>query len=197
MSEEEYKTEEENETKNLQFFSQKSIGIATFIGGPMAAGYLMRENYRSLEQPGKGKNALVLGIIATVLLLLGIFSIPESFIDKVPNQIIPLIYTGLIMFMVGRIHGPILDQHKENGNEFHSGWKAAGIGGISMLILIAGIFGYTYLSTDNELLEQYDKEMQTFTLNEKEGLKVYDDLGTKFKFDIINTITEISIPKWN
>jgi len=61
-------TEQENLTKNLKFYSQKAIGIATFIGGPLAAGYLIRENYLSLEKPNEAKKSLIIGIISTILL---------------------------------------------------------------------------------------------------------------------------------
>ncbi|MFT7158343.1 MAG: hypothetical protein ACI8Q1_003374 [Parvicella sp.] len=89
-------TEQENNTKDLRFYSQTAIGMATFIGGPIAAGYLIRENYLSLDQPDKGKKSLIIGIISTVLLFTGIFIIPESIMDKVPNQILPAVYTGII-----------------------------------------------------------------------------------------------------
>ena len=51
-------TEEENITKDLKFYSQKSISIATFIGGPLAAGYLIRENYLELNKPNTAMRAL-------------------------------------------------------------------------------------------------------------------------------------------
>jgi hypothetical protein len=188
-------TQEKN-TKGLKFYSQRVIGIATFIGGPMAAGYLIRENYRSLEDPENGKKALVIGIIATILLFVGIFSIPESIMNKVPNQILPAIYTGIIYLIVEKIHGTMLNQHKENGNEFYSGWKAVGIGVISLTILLTGIFGYTYLSTDNELYEKYDKEMAIFTANETETIRFYEDINSKSRISLIKELDSSIIPKW-
>jgi len=185
-----------NETKDLKFYSQKAIGIATFIGGPLAAGYLVRENYLSLNNSDEGKKSLFIGIISTILLFTGIFMVPESIMDKVPNQILPAIYTGIIYLIVEKIHGKILNQHKENGNEFYSGWKAAGIGLISMLILIIGVFGYSFFSVDDEVYEQYDTQMAIFLNNEAESLVFYDNLNTKPNFVLISELDNDVIPKW-
>jgi len=185
-----------NTTKDLKFYSQKSIGIATFLGGPMAAGYLIRENYRKLEDDQNGNKALIIGIISTILLFAGLFSIPEAIIEKVPNQIIPAIYTGIIYLIVEKIHGKLLNKHEENGNAFYSGWKAAGIGFISCIIMLSGIFGYIYLSTDNEVYEAYEKEISVFTLNETETLKFYDNVHSKSSLSLVKELSNYVIPKW-
>ena len=189
-------TEQENNTKDLKFYSQKAIGIATFIGGPLAAGYLIRENYLSLNKPDEGKKSLIIGIIATIILFGGIFMIPENILDKVPNQILPLIYTGIIYLIVEKIHGKILNDHKDNENEFFSGWKAAGIGLISLIIISIGIFGYAFLSPDGVEYEKYDTEIAVFTKNETETLSFYDNISTETRNSLIQELDNKSIPKW-
>lgn len=189
-------TEKENTTKDLKFYSQKAIGIATFIGGPLAAGYLVRENYLNLNKPNEGKKSLLIGIISTVLLFTGIFMIPESIMDKVPNQIIPAVYTGIIYLIVEKIQGTILNQHKENDNVFYSGWKAAGIGFISLIILLIGIFGYAYLSPNGEEFEKYDTELAEFSKNETETLVFYDHINTETNNSLLQELENIAIPKW-
>ncbi|WP_179337638.1 hypothetical protein [Winogradskyella ludwigii] len=190
-------TEQENNTKDFKFYSQKAIGIATFIGGPLAAGYLIRENYLSLGKPDEGNKSLIIGIIATVLLFTGIFMIPESIMEKVPSQIIPIIYTGIIYLIVNKIHGTILDEHKENGNEFYSGWKAAGVGVVSLIILLIGIFAYVFLSPEGEEFEKYNTEIAKFTKNETESLVFYDHINTETNDLLIQELDNEIIPKWN
>ena len=185
-----------NETKDLKFYSQKAIGIATFIGGPLAAAYLIRENYLSLDKPNEGKKSLIIGIVSTILLFTGIFMIPESIMEKVPNMVLPAIYTGLIYLIVERIHGAILNQHKENENEFYSGWKAAGVGFVSLIILLIAIFGFTYLYLNEEELEIYDTEMAVFSKNESESLIFYDHLYTETNNSLLQELENTTIPKW-
>lgn len=189
-------TEDQNNTKHLKFHSKQAIGIATFIGGPLAAGYLVRENYLSLNKPEEAKKSLWIGILATVILFGGIYMISESTMDKVPNQILPIIYTGIILFIVEKIHGKILNLHKENGNEFYSAWKAAGIGFIALLILLMVIFGYAFGSTSGEAFNKYDVQLEQFSKNETESLVLYEHLNTASHNSILQELKDITIPKW-
>jgi hypothetical protein len=188
--------EKENKTKNVKFYTNKAIGFATFLGGPLAAGYLIRENYLSLNNPDEGKNALMIGIVATIVMFTVIFMIPESIMDKVPSQILPLIYTAIIYYIVEQKQGEVLKLHEENGNNFYSGWKAVGIGFISLLIISAFIFGSVYFTSNDENLELYDSKMEVFSINENESLKFYNHLETETSFSLLKELDEVVIPKW-
>ena len=186
----------ENVTENAKLYSLKAIGGATFLGGPLAAGYMIGENYKALGKPNEGRTALVIGIVATILLFAGLFLIPEQTIDKIPRQLIPLIYTGIIWGIVEWKQGAILKSHEENGNSFFSGWKAAGIGFISLLIISVGILGYVFFGMDNEIYNTYDTEIMVFSQNEKETLVFYDHLNTKSDHSLIAELEHKVIPKW-
>ena len=192
----EIKSNIDNKTKDIKLHSTKAIGGATFLGGPLAAGYLIKENFNALNKPHEGRKSLIIGIITTIVLFGGIFMVPEKIIDKIPNPVIPLIYTLIILGIVERKQGEILKKHKEYGNPFYSGWRAAGIGFVSLLIIGIGIFGYTYLTTDTELYEKYDIEISKFSKNENETLVFYDHLNTETTYSLIKELDEKTIPKW-
>lgn len=194
MTETELKVE--NNTKDIKLYSSKAIGGATFLGGPLAAGYLIGENFKAINKPTEGRNSLLIGIISTIVLFGGIFLIPENIIDKIPQQIIPLIYTGIIWAIVEWKQGDILKVHKQNNNSFFSGWRAAGIGVISLIIIGVGIFAYAFLSTDNELYEKYDIELAKFSINENKTLVFYNNLNTKTNHSLLKELDEKTIPKW-
>ncbi|MEA2107448.1 MAG: hypothetical protein U9P82_12155 [Bacteroidota bacterium] len=168
------------ETKKL--FSQRAIAIATYFGGPAAAGYLVKKNYESYNQEDVGKKAFIIGIISTLLIFAGIFSIPEHIIDKIPNVLIPAIYTGIIYLIVEKIQGKWLKEHKESGGEFYSGWKATGIGAIFMVILLALIMGTAFIAGDLSQPDfdtvTYDKEVARFVENENTSLSVFNVINT-------------------
>lgn len=163
-----------------KFYSQRAITIATYFGGPLAAGYLVKKNYETLDQPENARKSLFIGIVSTILMFVGIFSIPEDVIDKIPNTVIPLIYTGIIYLVVEKFQGENLKKHKESNGEFHSGWNAAGVGSIAMLILVAGIFLTTYISGDlsetNPDFDSvtYDEKVAKFVENENKALAVFN-----------------------
>ncbi|NAS13111.1 hypothetical protein [Poritiphilus flavus] len=186
----------ENKTKGIKLYSSKAIGGATFFGGPLAAGYMIGENFKALGKPSEGRNSLIIGIVTTIILFTGIFMIPENIIDNIPRQIIPLIYTGIIWGIVEWKQGDVLKLHKENGNSFFSGWRAAGIGLISLIIILIGIFGYVFLGMDNEIYDKYDTELSVFSKNEIETLVFYDHLNTESNYSLIQELDNKTIPKW-
>lgn len=168
------------ETKKL--FSQNAITLATYLGGPVAAGYLIKKNYESFDQKEKGKKALIIGIVSTISIFIGLFLIPEVIIDKIPNVLIPAIYTAIIYVIVEKNQGQRLKEHKESGGLFYSIWKAIGIGAIFMVILLAMIVGTTFtianFSQPDFDTKTYDKEMAKFIENEKVSIEVFDVISS-------------------
>ncbi len=183
-----------NKTIGLILHSQKSIGIASFFGGPLAAGYLIRENYLALNKPDEGKKSLLIGIISTLIIFSVLFMIPEPIIDKIPSQLFPLIYTIIILYIVAKIQGTILSQHKAHNNEFFSGWRATGIGLISSAIMLVGIFGFLYLIPDST--DMYNKELIKFSANEEETLIFYEHLDSESTYSLIRELDDFVLPKW-
>ena len=170
--------------ENKKFYSQRAISITTFFGGPLAAGILMKQNYLNLDKEKQGKNALFIGIVSTIIIFGGLLALPENIIDKIPNEIIPLIYTGIIFLIVNKTQGKELKLHKENNGEFYSAWKAAKIGAISMIAILFSIFSVAFISGDLSKTdpgfdaEFYTKGINTFFENETASLKVLQSFNT-------------------
>lgn len=139
----------ENLTKDIKLYSARAIGGATFLGGPLAAGYMIGKNFTAIGKPEQARNSLLIGIVSTLLLFTGLYLTPENIIDKIPGHLIPLAYTGIIWGMVEWKQGAILKSHKDNGNSFFSGWKAAGVGIISLLLILIGIFALAFFDLNN------------------------------------------------
>ena len=165
--------------EDLKFYSLKSISIATFFGGPIAAAILMRRNFLNLNEDKKALNSLFIGILSTILIFVGIFSLPETFLEKIPNSILPAIYTGIIYLIAERYQGQALKEHKENSGVFFSSWRATGIGMLFTLIMFMGIFGYLF-ATDTEYefdANLFDIKTEQFIRNEEKAIAVFDKLG--------------------
>ncbi|MCL6273286.1 hypothetical protein M3P19_04655 [Muricauda sp. 2012CJ35-5] len=192
----EIENKSENPTENIKLYTSKSIWCATFLGGPLAAGYMIGENYKALDKPEEGRNALILGIVVTIALFTIIFMIPEHLMDKIPNQLIPLFYTFIIWGIVEWKQGDVLKAHKENGDTFFSGWRAAGIGFVSLIVLSIGIFGYVFFVMDDTVYDQYDAEITVFQKNEDDTLVFYDHLETVSNYALIQELENSAIPKW-
>ncbi|KAG1654373.1 Beta-galactosidase [Nymphon striatum] len=120
----------------------------------------------------------------------------DNIIEKIPNQILPLAYTGIIYLIVEKIHGTILKDHEKKENKFFSAWKAAGIGFISLMILATIAISYIFLSPVSIEQKLYNANLEVFTENENESLKFYDNLNIKSNIDLVTELNELVIPKW-
>ncbi|MFA8450244.1 MAG: hypothetical protein ACEPOW_06095 [Bacteroidales bacterium] len=132
--------------ENKILYSNEAISIATFLGGPLAAGYLFKKNYEAFSQEEKGRKAFFIGLISTVLIFVGVFFIPDDIKDKIPGALIPAFYTLMIHFIFEKTQGGWLKEHKESGGKFHSGWKAIKIGVVSLVILLSSIMGIVFVA---------------------------------------------------
>jgi hypothetical protein len=182
--------------EKIKLYSQRAIAIATYFGGPLAAGILIRKNFLNLGKEKEGLITLIVGILSTVLLFWGIFQVPDSIIDKIPYVLIPAIYTGIIFLIVEKMHGQILKKHKEDKNKFYSNWKAVGIGLICAVIWLGGIFTYAYYAPEDWDITTYNSELEKFNRNELDAMKLFDILERESNEEIVHFIEQTGIPKW-
>lgn len=179
-----------------QFYSQRAISIATFFGGPLAAGILVRRNYINLGKDLYGKYALSIGIVSTLLLFTVIFTTPEHLIDKIPNSVIPAIYTLIIFLLVDKLQGRELKDHKENNGTFYSAWKATGVGFVCMLVIAVCIMGYIYSIGDDFDTKEYDNALGEIQQNEEVALQLFNLSEDASIHQIVDFINKKGIPNW-
>ncbi len=165
-----------------KLFSQKAVLLATFLGGPIAGGYLIKKNYDAFAENNKGTQAFVWSILFTIFMVGLLVFTPEAIWEKVPNMLLPMVYTLAIYFIVDNTQGGRIKEHKVAGGPFYSMWKAAGIGGISLVVL-ALLIGFTAFiasdfSTPHFDTEKYDSGIDTFNKNEEKALLMFNVMDT-------------------
>ena len=185
-----------NNKDTLKLYSQNAISVATFFGGPLAAGFLARQNFISLGKKESAKNSLIIGIVSTVLLFAAIFSVPDELINKVPRFVIPLIYTGIIYILIEKYQGKELKKHLANRGPCYSLWKAVGVGAVSMLVILAGLFSYAFVSPDGFDAEKYDREIAEISRNEENATHLFSNQDSGSTQEIIDHIDRVGIPAW-
>ncbi|MCB0685928.1 MAG: hypothetical protein KDC53_05370 [Saprospiraceae bacterium] len=179
-----------------KFFAIKSIALATFFGSPLAAGFLIGQNYRNQGNSALGVVAVVAGILTTILLFIGILSLPDQVVSKIPNLLVPLIYTTMISFFVDRLQGPFLRIHRQQNGGFYSMWIAFGVGFICMLTLVGFLWGSVLVNPDNFDKDTYDQGMTAFKSNEEEALKLFTLLDNEDFDQASDFIKNTGIAKW-
>ncbi len=181
---------------SLRLYSVRALWIATFLGSPLAAGILLRKNFIGLGEAKKGTIALWLGILSTILLFGSLFVLPEAAVEKIPNQIIPLLYTAGIYFAAKHYQGKALEAHQANGGAFYSAWNAAGVGALCLIGIFVVIFAYVFIQPTTYDTARYEEGMAKFSANEEEALTLYASLGAGETEGVNAIIQQKGIPAW-
>jgi len=135
-------TYEEVTTKKI--YKDQAIRVATFLGGPLVAGYLIAENYKAFNELEKVKMTWVYTVVATVIIFGGVFFIPDSV--NIPKIIIPLIYSWVTFYIVQSFQGAQMKTHMEQGGETFSWGRTLLIGLIGAVVTLAPIVIIVYFS---------------------------------------------------
>ncbi|WP_234859510.1 hypothetical protein [Aquimarina aquimarini] len=127
-----------------KIYKDKAFWVGIFIGGPLVAGYLFSENFKSLGQPEKVKSTWVITIAVTIALFGAIFLIPENI--NIPNQIIPIAYTAIAVGLFKKYQEEKATAHIEKGGLVYGWWRVIGVGVIGLLITLVSLFVIVYTS---------------------------------------------------
>lgn len=126
------------EISQQKIYTIKAIRVATFLGGPLVAGYLISENYRAFNEDKKSKMALVYGAVATILLFAAILMIPNP--TKVPTYIIPVAYSWLTYLLVQKFLGEQMQAHYAEGGESYTIWRGVLVAVIGAVLTFGSLF---------------------------------------------------------
>jgi hypothetical protein len=118
----------------FKLYNNISVRLATFLGGPLAAGYLIAENFKELGEHSKIRMTWIISIVTTILIC--VIGVLLSKIKSFPNYIVPIIYTWTASYLVQHFQGDNIKLHIEEGGRFYSRWRAALVGIIALAILI-------------------------------------------------------------
>jgi hypothetical protein len=119
-------------------YSPGQVFFGAFLGGPLAAAWLMSRNYLVLARAERAKQTLWLGVLVTVLVLMVAFMMPP----QVPNAIWPILYSLGIYSYATHQFGEITRQHYATGGLKPSSWRVVGAGLASVAILLVAMVAF-------------------------------------------------------
>jgi hypothetical protein len=169
---------EENKKK---IFTNKAISVATFFGGPLAAGFLIAKNFKVFEKPDAARNSIFIGILSTILLFTGILLAPEDIINKIPQPLIPAIYTLIIAGLVDWLQGAEIKKFLKSNGQKASNWIAAGYGFVGLIITL----GFSFFIAFSMPPEGYEKSID---VNENVVLYYNDEIKEEKTKEIANEL---------
>jgi hypothetical protein len=192
-----------------KIYKDRAIWLGAFFGGPLAAGYIIAENFKAFNQPDKAKKTWIYTIIATIIIFGIIFLIPDSV--KIPNHIIPLIHTGIAYYLMQHFQSANITAHINAGGLFYRWWRVVFIGLVGLVVIFISFFSILFLTGKlavNETTKTYGfmKHEITFdnsNISENEVNKIadgfikttfFDEAVTKYVYvEKVNNSFEISL----
>ncbi|SFC92515.1 hypothetical protein [Flavobacterium phragmitis] len=128
-----------------KIYSEKAIRIATFLAGPLVAGYCIAENFRVFNDKEKAQKTWIITGIASFFIICLVFLLPENF----PSIIFPIVYSFIASYFLKTYQEKNIQNHMSNGGETYSGWRMTLIGLISLLTFLAIIMSLLFIVGDN------------------------------------------------
>jgi hypothetical protein len=114
-----------NQTKLPQMYSLTAIGVATFLGSALAAGYMLAKNYAALGQAQIGRYVL----LGSIGLVLAFIILPTQFVTNLPIAIGVMIgQVILVLFITNKLQGAMFTSFEEMGGQYHSMGRAVLVG---------------------------------------------------------------------
>lgn len=111
-------------TNQQPLYSIAGIGVATFIGTPLAGAWLLAHNLQLLGQAHRV--AMVWGISVVLLLVTLVLAVVLP--DEVPALPFAIAQLMAMIMLAKNLQEADLKQHADAGGAFLSNWRAAGIG---------------------------------------------------------------------
>ena len=186
------------EIPTQKIYKDRAIWVGSFLGGPLVGGYFIAENFKVFKDYEKAKKTWIIAIISTIIIFGGIFLIPEN--AKIPNQIIPLIYTAIAYYIAKHYQEEKINEHIKNGGEYFNWWRTIGIGVIGLLITFGSItsisvFSETALSS--ETTKKYGAMNNEIVFENSINVAEVDEIAVAFEkttfFD--NAVTKFAYLK--
>jgi len=124
-----------------KLYTERAIRLATFLGGPLVAGYLIAANYKELDETEKVGRTWMISIAATVVIIIIALLIPVN----VPPYVIPFAYTFGTYYVVQNLQGEKIKAHISAGGQVQPVWKAVVAGLTGLLVIVAIILTAFFL----------------------------------------------------
>lgn len=122
-----------------RLYKISGIGVATYIGGFLATGYLLFRNYQALGETTKAKLIAALTIPAVIF---GFYIESLVPLDFVSRQIVLLPQVAITVIALYIFHGNAIRAHQEAGFRLRSNWVAIAVGIIACLIYAAFFYAH-------------------------------------------------------
>lgn len=128
-------------TITAKLYNERAVLIGTFLGGPLVGGYLIAQNFKTLNEPAKaGRTWLI--TIAVMVFLVATFFVPVF--DKIPSIAYSFAFCLAAHTITKNLQGSQIALHQTAGGAFYKTLRAALIGLLGCVLMLAGFLVLSY-----------------------------------------------------
>ncbi|GAB3936655.1 hypothetical protein [Mucilaginibacter myungsuensis] len=125
-----------------KYYTPKMIQIGTFLGGPIAAGYFISNNYKAFSKAKKVRLVWLYTIIASFIIFGVVLILPA---DAATNRgslkyLVPLLYSWAAFSLVKYLQEGLINEHVASGGTNYGWGRVILISIIGCAITFAALF---------------------------------------------------------
>lgn len=180
-----------------KIFHERAFWVGVFLGGPLVAGYLFAQNFKTLNKPAKIRATWFYTLLATLIIFGVVYSIPDSV--NLPNQMIPIVYSVLAYGLFKKYQEEEAQKHFDAGGSAHGWGRVIGVSVVGLSITMAVIFAVVFITeefTQPDIITKrygvtvkHEIDFDKSNVSEKEIDKIADGFIEAGFFDL-------SVPKY-
>lgn len=184
---------------DVHVFSAPKIGVGAYLGGPLVATFMLARNFTALGHARPAKLTWLLGGLGSVLLFAAVMVVPEGILDRVPNMVFPLVYTGIAIAVFKARQQEELDAHLAADGKAASGWRVAAIAVLGLVFTVGLVFAFALAAPtmDGERITVGSREHEVFyepPVTEAEATRVGAALDEQL-FSLLDFTTYVKIER--
>jgi uncharacterized membrane protein len=123
-------------------YKDNAIFLGAFLGGPLAAGYLMSENYKTFQDFPKARKTLIISMVATLVLFALAYWISE--LVHIPSITVTIVYCLGIFQLAKYYQGAQIKSVIDSGGEYHKWGRVIAISLIALAATLVVLFALSF-----------------------------------------------------
>lgn len=131
-----------------RIYNEAQIVVGTFLGSPLAGGWLMAKNFSIFGEKSRARNTWITAILACMVVFGIILFVPGA--DKISGAGITAAYVVIAHRLVKHYQGTRIAEHRKSMQPFFSWWRAIGISLAAVVICVVLILGLAQISYSME-----------------------------------------------
>lgn len=131
-------------------YTPRQIQSATFFGGPLAAAYILKKSFESVNKKDLATKSFYICLLGSALLIALLPYLPE----KTPSNVITLVYFLPVVFLIKKQYLTKEEIVASEEYQCESTWKVWGISLAGIVMFFASAIGVLWLAqTDDDIAQ--------------------------------------------